>query len=64
MAVMLFMSTSVFALVDCMSYAKKSMRAEFMAYGFDSQEEVDEAISWYFNACNEAGGDIDNPVFL
>jgi hypothetical protein len=52
------------AQTDCKSYAKKAMQAEFMAYGFDSQEAVNEAINFYYNACTEAGGDIENPVFI
>ena len=49
---------------DCDAYARKAVEAEFMEYGFSSQQEVDEAKEFYYNSCTEAGGNIDDPVFM
>ena len=62
MAVVLFLSASAYA--NCESYARAAMRAEFMAYGFDNQAQVDQALEYYENACIAADGNIEMPVFL
>lgn len=62
MAVVLFLSVNAYA--NCGNYAIAAMQAEFMAYGFDNQAQVNQAIEYYENACNVAGGNIEMPVFL
>lgn len=66
---LLAISTLNASIVDqnCNRYAAASVRAEFRAFGFSSQEEVDEAFDWYKQVCEEAntnGETLLEPAFV
>ena len=50
--------------VDCTKYGINSALSEAEYYGEENMYEILEAAIWYKEACEEAGGNIADPVFL
>ncbi|MDG5491166.1 hypothetical protein [Psychroserpens sp. SPM9] len=61
-----FDSIEVQSDIECVKYGTRAMNAEYQAYGFANNEEVQEAYQYYYNACVSAGGadNILDPVFM
>lgn len=52
-------------LVDCGSYAAGAVQAEMIHYQqFYDPIQYKSAYDWYYEACTNAGGNIQPPIFL
>lgn len=48
---------------NCAEYAINAADAEEAHYGSMSASDWDDAALWYYDACEDANGDIEDPVF-
>lgn len=49
---------------DCGAYALAAVQNEIVQWGSISAEEFYDSYAWYFDACEEAGGNIEEPVII
>lgn len=59
-----FANATAFFSQKCIDYAILAMDAEEAAYGELNDADWGDGAMWYYNACEAAGGNIGDPVFL